>query len=142
MMKRTILTVVTMTGLFCAGLVTAGEPVSRMDCALQQLGRGLGNVASGLLEIPLNIHAVQQEQGDMAAISYGTVRGLWRFGVREVVGVFEILTFPAGLEPIVYPEYIGEEGPVGVLLEPERSTAMTPYPEWKVVAPKLNKPAK
>lgn len=107
------------------------EP-SRVEVSVRQLGRGVANILSGLLEVPMNIYAINQQEGEMAAATYGTLRGVWRCLVRETVGVFEVLTFPVGLKPIVYPEFIAEEGPAGVILEPQLSTARNPYPVWNV----------
>ena len=84
---------------------------------LRQLGRGVSNVATGILEVPTNWKLVTKDQGEVAGATYGTVRGVWRFLVREVVGVFEIVTFPVGWSAIIEPEFP---------CEPVQTT------EWKV----------
>ena len=73
--------------------------------ASRQLGRGLSNVAAGILEVPYNMHLVNQDLGGFAGLTYGTIRGIGRFVAREVVGVFEVLTFPMGWSPIIEPEF-------------------------------------
>lgn len=83
----------------------------------RQLGRGLSNVLTGAWEIPSNVDRVNRDQGGFAACTYGFVQGLWRFGVREVTGVFEVVTFPFGWGPIIQPEFP---------FQPVRST------EWRV----------
>jgi putative exosortase-associated protein (TIGR04073 family) len=134
--RKHFLTVIMVAVAFCIGAsaLQAGEEESkweqRVDASLQQLGRGVANVLGGLFEIPANIFEVRDEKGDSAAITYGLFRGIWRFCVRETVGVFEIVTCPVGFEPIVMPEYTAEEGYIGALVEPEMSTADTPYPKW------------
>jgi putative exosortase-associated protein (TIGR04073 family) len=75
---------------------------------IRQLGRGIANVATGVGEIPLNIYYVNKSDGDVAALTYGLVRGVWRFLVRETVGVFEIITFPVGWAAIIEPEFLFE----------------------------------
>lgn len=75
---------------------------------VRQLGRGLANVITGVGEIPLNMYQVNKSDGDIAALTYGLVRGIWRCVVRETVGVFEIITFPVGWAPIIEPEFIFE----------------------------------
>ena len=70
-----------------------------------QFGRGVCNILFGILEVPANVIRVNEEEGDMAAISKGLGRGVWRFVCREVVGVVELVTFPFGWEPIIQPEY-------------------------------------
>ncbi len=86
---------------------------------IRQLGRGVSNVLTGLWEVPFNMYNVMQDSGDVAGATYGALRGAYRCGVREVVGVFEILTFPFGWGPVIEPEFP---------FEPGRST------EWRVNA--------
>lgn len=71
-----------------------------------QLGRGLSNVLFGALELPFNILRVTEEEGDLPGVTKGVGLGLWRFICREVVGVVEVVTFPFGWQPIIYPEYV------------------------------------
>ena len=70
-----------------------------------QFGRGVCNILFGVLEVPFNIIRVNEDEGDMAGISKGLGIGVWRFFVREVVGVVELVTFPFGWAPIIEPEY-------------------------------------
>lgn len=86
----------------------------------RKLGRGISNFCLGILEVPVKISDVNKEDGGIAAVSYGTVLGLSHFIYREVVGVCEILTFPAplpggdveldgngwGYGPVINPEFI------------------------------------
>ncbi|MFA4944480.1 MAG: exosortase system-associated protein, TIGR04073 family [Lentisphaeria bacterium] len=78
-------------------------PVNRQP--VRQLGRGLSNVLTGVWEVPYNMYKIGQEDGDVAGITYGLVRGIQRFVTREAVGVFEVVTFPAGWGPIIEPEF-------------------------------------
>ena len=71
-----------------------------------QLGRGLCNIVFGAVEIPSNIFRVTRTEGDMPGCSKGVGLGLWRFLVRECVGVVETVTFPFGWDPIVEPAYV------------------------------------
>ncbi len=90
----------------------------------RQLGRSIVNITLGVLEIPINMIDVNETRGHFAGFTYGAVRGVWRFLVRESVGVFELVSFPMGWSPIVRPEYILEKD------------AMT---NWKVDAPEFRK---
>ena len=86
----------------------------------RKLGRGITNVAFGALEIPISIYNVNFEEGGIAAVTYGTLRGVGYFVLREVVGVVEIATFlvplpgtperpqdyKAGYGPILEPEWV------------------------------------
>lgn len=71
-----------------------------------QFGRGLCNVLFGIVEIPNNIFRVTRTEGDLAGCSKGVGLGIWRFLVRECVGVVETITFPFGWEPIIEPAYV------------------------------------
>lgn len=75
------------------------------NMATRQFGRGVANVLGGITEIPITVHAVTREEGDFAGLTLGTLKGVGRFLTREVVGVFEVLTFPLGMEPIIEPEF-------------------------------------
>ena len=78
---------------------------------VRKLGRGLANAAAGSLEIPVTIYGMHQDQGPVAAMSWGLLIGLGRTITRTVVGVVEIVTFPVplprvGYEPIMQPEFL------------------------------------
>ena len=75
-----------------------------------QFGRGLSNVLFGILEVPFNIFRTTRNEGDLAGATKGVGLGLWRFFVRECVGVIETLTFPFGWEPIIEPAYVFNDG--------------------------------
>ena len=70
-----------------------------------QLGRSVCNILFGVLEVPYNILRVTEEEGDFPGISKGVFVGVWRFLIREVVGVVELVSFPFGWDPIIQPEY-------------------------------------
>lgn len=86
----------------------------------RQLGRGFANLFGGVLEIPQSMIQVTREQGDFAGATTGVSQGLWRFVLREGVGVMEIVTFPMGWENIIEPEYP---------MQPTRSA------DWRVLRP-------
>ena len=87
---------------------------------LRQLGRGVSNLFTGIMEVPSNVNAVATENGDVAGVTWGLFRGVWRCAIRETVGVFETVTFPFGWDPILEPEFP---------FEPGKST------EWRVNSP-------
>ena len=87
-------------------------PVAAADSRLivRKLGRGLANAVTGSLEIPVTIYAMHQDQGPVAAMSWGLLIGIGRTLARTVIGVAEIVTFPFPLgmhyEPIIQPEFL------------------------------------
>ena len=60
----------------------------------RKLGRGICDVAFGVLEIPTFMSHVQFEDGNLAGATYGVIGGVGYFLVREGVGILELLTFP------------------------------------------------
>lgn len=89
----------------------AGDPI-------RKLGRGIVNVAFGALEVPMKIYDVNQEEGGLAACSYGVFKGLGYFIARELIGVTEIVTFPMPL-PGAVDEPRDTGWGYGPLMEPE-----------------------
>ncbi|MBR0459561.1 MAG: exosortase system-associated protein, TIGR04073 family [Victivallales bacterium] len=80
------------------------DPSSRRRPA-DQFGRGISNILFGVVEVPKNVIRVSEEEGDLVGITKGLGLGVWRFLVREIVGVVEFVTFPFGWEPIIEPAY-------------------------------------
>ena len=87
---------------------------------VEKLGRGIANVAFGPLELLMKGWDVTQEQGGIAGVTYGPLKGVCYVIAREVVGVVDIVTFPfplpdcpddpagfgAGYGPIMRPAYV------------------------------------
>lgn len=78
---------------------------------IRKLSRGLANTVTGVLEVPLTIVTVGQEEGPVAGLSWGLLLGLGAAVTRTVVGVAETLTFPfplprSGYEPLLQPEFL------------------------------------
>jgi putative exosortase-associated protein (TIGR04073 family) len=60
----------------------------------RKLGRGLGNVLFGPSELLDSMAAVNYEDGNAAAWSYGLVRGIGRSFARLGYGIYDMVTFP------------------------------------------------
>jgi putative exosortase-associated protein (TIGR04073 family) len=77
--------------------------------AQRKAGRGLAAMTTGFLEIPGNMVAESRERGAGAGIPLGFVFGLGKLVIRELVGVYELLSSPfeapAGFKPIIEPEF-------------------------------------
>ena len=77
--------------------------------AARKAGRGLAAMTTGFLEIPGNMVAESRKHGAGAGVPLGFVFGLGKLVVRELVGVYELLSAPfeapAGFEPIIEPEF-------------------------------------
>ncbi len=76
---------------------------------VRKLGRGCANLCFGVVELPNQVTKARSEYGG-AAIAYGIPKGIVRFFAREIVGVYEIVTFPIpSYRPIVKPEWPNED---------------------------------
>src|SRR6185369_4465747 len=62
--------------------------------AMSKLGRGFAGVTTGFLELPGNMVAVGRDEGTVGAMTIGFAKGLGMIPVRELVGVYEIVSAP------------------------------------------------
>lgn len=86
-----------------------------MHPAAGKLGRGLANIATGWLEIPVNMQRYYSEHDQATGLFTGLVVGIVRAVGRTGVGAYETATFflpyPERYEPILPPlEYFTDEG--------------------------------
>ena len=61
----------------------------------RKLGRGISNVAFGVIEIPYTVGVVNATEGNSAAAGYGVILGVHRFLRRLGSGLYDIATHPA-----------------------------------------------
>jgi putative exosortase-associated protein (TIGR04073 family) len=80
------------------------QPPSSEWGPTRKLGRGLGNIAFGLTELPDSMMSVNFFEGNNAAFSYGIVRGLGRTFARLGYGLYDVFLFPV-------PSYRGTYAP-------------------------------
>lgn len=78
----------------------------------RKLGRGIGNILTGWIEVPKNIYDTSVESNILAGLTLGTVKGVGKTVMRTAVGVYETATFPFPMpesyKPIVEPEFVME----------------------------------
>jgi putative exosortase-associated protein (TIGR04073 family) len=90
-------------------LTLAAATAAHADGPADKFGRGCSNLAFGIMEIPGRMIAEHRARGPLWAMSLGFAKGVGGFVTRELVGVYEIVTFPApvprGYRPILSPEY-------------------------------------
>ncbi len=81
--------------------------------ALRKLGRGFSNLLFGFIEMPNQYTKAVAEHGGAAGVTYGLPKGFVRWIGRELVGVYEIVTFPVplprGYKPVMKPEFPNED---------------------------------
>lgn len=95
-MRKTVPVVI--AGCLFAALAAQADiqnpPLSQYT-PVTKLGRGIGNIAFGITEIPDTMKKVQRIDGTKAAWSSGLTEGAWRTVKRVGYGAFEVVTFPA-----------------------------------------------
>ena len=81
--------------------------------ALRKLGRGVSNVLFGIVEMPNQYTKAVSEHGGASGITYGVPKGFARWFGRELVGAYEVVTFPIpfprGYKPVMKPEFPNED---------------------------------
>ena len=70
---------------------------------VQRLASGFGNIVYGPLEIIYQLKEEMKRTDPIRGLIPGVLRGVSWFGAREVVGVFEIVTFFLPLQPHLEP---------------------------------------
>lgn len=109
-MVKKILSVILITVFVLGMAVSSGY----CDDALKKLGRGAANCVTFPLELIEQVKRANLSDGPMAAYTWGLLKGVGMMGVRAVVGVYEVVTFPLPLpkeyKPILKdPEFFFEE---------------------------------
>lgn len=124
-MSRTIL--VAFVGCLIAAAAAKADiqnpPLSHYT-PVTKLGRGLGNIAFAVTELPDTMKRVQRTDGTKAAWSVGLVDGAWRTVKRVGYGAYEVATFPA-------PVY------KGTYRQPYKRGELYPHAGLKEYAPEL-----
>ena len=91
----------------------ARDDVPKGHNAVRKLGRGFSNLLFGVVEVPNQINKTSSELGGAAGVTYGVGKGFVRWISRELVGVYEIVTFPVplpkGYQPVMKPEFPNED---------------------------------
>lgn len=72
----------------------------------RKLLSGLGNITTGLAEVPKNIIIVSNESNFAYGFVGGTFKGLVLSAGRMGTGILDLITAPIPTYPIVYPTYV------------------------------------
>ncbi|MBJ7390637.1 MAG: exosortase system-associated protein, TIGR04073 family [Chthoniobacterales bacterium] len=78
----------------CLASADIQQPPSSEWGPTRKLGRGLGNIAYGITELPTSMMSVNYFEGNSAAFSYGIVRGVGRVFARLGYGLYDTFLFP------------------------------------------------
>ena len=107
--KFFMIAAVVAVSVICAGSANAAsnEPQWLMR-PVEKLGRGIANVAFSFLELPMQWVEVSREDGNIAGLTKGTLKGVCYVVARIAVGVVDVVTFPCPLPDCPdYPEDAG-----------------------------------
>ena len=78
----------------CFSAVVDDDPIyGEKSGPLEKLGRGIANIAFGPLEVVIQPLEVAEAKGNIAALTYGLLRGVAMVVARLGVGATDILTF-------------------------------------------------
>ena len=76
----------------------------------KKLGRGLGNILTGWIELPKNIYDTSVEDNLLSGLTIGLAKGVGMTIVRTGAGIYETVTFPfpipEGYAPVLEPEFV------------------------------------
>ena len=104
-MRQPILTAALVLSL----AVLAAPDAASAQSPAHKFGRGVVNLTLGIMEVPGRMVEEGRRRGPLWAMSLGFAKGVGGFVTRELVGVYEIVTFPApvprGYRAILEPEY-------------------------------------
>ena len=108
--KMWLIALIAVFSVVCAGNVSANESKEPQWVMrpLEKLSRGVANVAFSVFELPMQWAAVSREDGGIAGITYGTLKGVCYVVARIGVGVTDVITVPFPLPDCPdYPEDAG-----------------------------------
>lgn len=92
-MKKLLLSLTTLA-LAGTALADIQDPPMNDQGPTRKLSRGAANIAFGWLEVPQTLAQINDREGNVAAFSYGLVRGVGRTLGRVFSGIYEVATFP------------------------------------------------
>ena len=94
-------------------LVLCSANVGFAQDPAKKLGRGLGNILTGWVELPKNIYDTSVQQNVLAGLTMGLAKGVGMTIVRTGAGAYETVTFPFPLpenyKPLIEPEFVFQE---------------------------------
>src|SRR5882672_7257181 len=93
-LMKALLSLALVSLLSATALADIQDPPSNDYGPTRKLGRGIANVAWGWTELWITPAVMNEREGNVAAYSYGPVKGVGRFFFRMGAGVWEIVSFP------------------------------------------------
>ncbi len=104
--KKTVVWSAVLCVAVCA--MTMATPAQAYDMGTKAC-QGLAGVTLGFLELPGNMVDVSNKEGVLLGCTEGFLKGLVMVPIRELVGAYQVLTFPfdieKGYKPVLEPDY-------------------------------------
>jgi putative exosortase-associated protein (TIGR04073 family) len=101
--------VAAIASLLAFASVAASDGRATEYTAARKAGRGLAAMTTGFLEVPGNMVAETRHSGLAQGLTLGFVKGLGGIVMRELVGVYELVSAPIaapdGYRPLIQPEF-------------------------------------
>ncbi len=91
---KALLSLALVSLLSATALADIQDPPSNDYGPTRKLSRGFANVMWGWTELWINPAIINEREGNVAAWTYGPVKGVGRFFFRMGAGVWEIVSFP------------------------------------------------
>lgn len=86
------------------------EKVQKEHTVGDKFLRGLANILTSPLELPINVQNMTEEQGVLVGWTGGMAKGIGMTALRIIVGAYEVVTFPIPVppdyKPVIEPEYV------------------------------------
>ena len=77
---------------------------------ITKLARGVGNLLTGVLEVPVQIMRETKNYGDFRGLFVGLFKGVFLGVKRTLIGAYEIVSFPFPIpkdyKPLMEPEFV------------------------------------
>ena len=76
----------------------------------RKLGRGVGNILTGWIEVPKNIAVNWEKTDPFTGLVVGSIKGIGWSWTRTVSGIYDVFTFPfpvpENYRPLMEPEFV------------------------------------
>ena len=107
--KFFMIAMIAVIAAFCTSTAAAAEnEPAWFTRPAEKLGRGVANIAFAVFELPMQWTIVTREDGGIAGLTYGTIKGIGHVIARVGVGIVDVITFPFPLPDC--PEYPDDAG--------------------------------
>ena len=91
---KTLLSLAIVSLLSASAFADIQDPPMNDYGPTRKLSRGVANIFWGVPELFINPNEINEREGNVAAWTYGPIKGVGRFFFRMGAGVWEVASFP------------------------------------------------